>query len=162
MPPGSLPAHEPDVANGERMFNAVGCASCHASSDSESDLPLLGGGLAMETAFGVFHVPNISPDALHGIGQWAVLDFVNAMKKGVSPRGRHYYPAFPYTSYARMEIEDLMDLKSYLDTLPADQTPNLEHEMKFPWNIRFGIGFWKLINLDSKAVVTGLPRDQLT
>ena len=54
-----------------------------------------------------------------------------------------------------------MDLKSYLDTLPADQTPNLEHEMKFPWNIRFGIGFWKLINLNSKAVVTGLPRDQL-
>ena len=85
LPPGTLPAYEPDLANGERMFHAGGCVSCHASSDNESGLPLLGGGLAMETAFGVFHVPNISPDALHGIGQWAVLDFVNAMKKGVSP-----------------------------------------------------------------------------
>ncbi len=155
LPPGVLTAHEPDASNGERLFNAGGCASCHAAGDDSSP-PLLGGGLAMETAFGVFRVPNISPDATHGIGQWTMMDFVNAMKQGVSPRGRHYYPAFPYASYTRMAIEDLVDLKAYLDTLPADQSPNSEHDLRFPWNIRLGVGFWKLLNLDSTPVVSGL------
>ena len=29
---------------------------------------------------------------------------------GISPDGRHYYPAFPYTSYARMTPGDIADL----------------------------------------------------
>lgn len=158
LPPSILPAHEPDVANGERLFNAGGCASCHAS-DVDASPPLLGGGLALATAFGVFHVPNISPDTSHGIGQWTMLDFVNAMKQGVSPRRHHYYPAFPYTSYTRMTVADLVDLKTYLDTLPTDQTANREHELEFPWNIRIGVGFWKLLNLNTEPVVRGLPDD---
>ena len=32
------------------------------------------------------------------------------MVQGVSPDGRHYYPAFPYTSYQRMSGPDLRDL----------------------------------------------------
>jgi mono/diheme cytochrome c family protein len=156
---GALPAHAPDVANGERIFHAGGCASCHASGDDASQ-SLVGGGLAMESPYGVFRVPNISPDPDHGIGRWTVLDFVNAMQLGASPDRRHYYPAFPYSSYARMRIEDLVDLKAYLDTLPAVQTRNQEHSLAFPWNVRTGIGFWKLLNLDSEPVVQGLPDDQ--
>ena len=156
LSPDILPVHEPDAANGERIFHAGGCASCHASGDDASSL-LMGGGLAMETAFGVFHVPNISPHAEHGIGQWTMLDFVNAMKQGVSPRGRHYYPAFPYASYTRMTVEDVTDLKSYLDTLPAEETPKRAHDLMFPWNIRPGVGFWKSLNLDPAPVVTNLP-----
>jgi len=158
LSPSALPVHAPDIANGERIFHAGGCASCHASGDDASQ-PLMGGGLAMKSPYGVFHVPNISPDPVHGIGRWTVLDFVNAMKLGASPEGRHYYPAFPYTSYARMSLEDLLDLKSYLETLPAAQVENLEHELKFPWNIRTGIGFWKLLNLDTAPVASGLPDD---
>jgi mono/diheme cytochrome c family protein len=30
---GGAPAHVPDLANGEVMFNAGGCASCHAVPD---------------------------------------------------------------------------------------------------------------------------------
>lgn len=159
LPPGILPAHEPDAANGERLFSAGGCASCHAS-DVDSSLPLLGGGLAMGTPFGVFHVPNISPDPEFGIGAWTLLEFVNAMKMGVSPGRHHYYPAFPYASYARMIVKDLVDLKSYLDTLPPDQTRNREHELKFPWNIRPGVGFWKLLNLNTEPVVSGLADNE--
>jgi len=158
LSPGVLPAHEPDTANGERIFHAGGCASCHVSGDDAS-LPQMGGGLAMESPYGVFRVPNISPDPDHGIGRWSVLDFVNAMQSGTSPDGRHYYPAFPYASYARMRIEDLVDLKAYLDTLPAVQTSNQEHSLTFPWNVRAGIGFWKLLNLNSEPVVSGLQDD---
>jgi mono/diheme cytochrome c family protein len=47
-----------------------------------------------------------------------------------------------------------MDLKSYLDTLPEVSTANVAHDLKFPWNVRSGIGFWKLLNLDSAPVVS--------
>lgn len=155
----NLPAHGADVANGERMFHAGGCVSCHASPGAESDKPLLGGGMAMETPFGVFRVPNISPDPGRGIGAWTLLDFVNAMKMGVAPDGRHYYPAFPYASYARMTLEDLMDLKAYLDTLPPVGKRNAAHELKFPFSVRRGVGLWKLMNLEDGAVVENLPDD---
>lgn len=158
LPVDILPEHDIDVVNGERLFHAGGCDSCHGSKDTESgsgsQATVLGGGLAMNTPFGTFHVPNISPHATRGIGNWTMLDFVNAMHQGVSPDGRHYYPSFPYASYTRMSFEDLMDLKSYLDTLPEAANTNVSHELKFPWNVRTGIGLWKLINLDSAPVVS--------
>ena len=157
LPADALPAHPVDVVNGERLFHAGSCASCHSSSEAESSMPVLGGGLAMDTPFGIFHVPNISPHPTYGIGGWTQLDFINAMQMGTSPDGRHYYPAFPYASYVRMSFEDLMDLKSYLDTLPAAEDGNKGHDLKFPWNIRAGIGLWKLLNLNSGAVVS-VPR----
>jgi len=158
LPASVLPQHDSDVANGERLFFAGGCKSCHGSADTETDAAGLGGGLAMNTPFGTFHVPNISPHPTLGIGSWTTLDFVSAMHAGVSPDGRHYYPSFPYASYTRMSFEDLMDLKSYLDTLPEVTNVNAAHELKFPWNIRAGIGFWKLLNLDSSPVIP-LPED---
>lgn len=161
LPAGALPAHTTDAANGERLLHAGGCVSCHASPGADAENPVLGGGLALETPFGIFRAPNISTDAVHGIGAWTMLDFVNAMHFGVSPGGQHYYPAFPYASYIRMSFEDLMDLKSYLDTLPPAPHPNVAHALKFPWNIRAGIGLWKLLNLDAAAVVSVPPDNTL-
>lgn len=152
-----LSAHRADIANGERMFNVGGCVSCHASADSDTVQPILGGGLEMASPYGVFRVPNISPDPDHGIGAWSLPEFIDAMKMGVSPDGRHYYPAFPYTSYARMRPGDLADLKAYLDSLPPSDMENGAHELRFPWSIRRGIGLWKQLNLDDGAVVTDIP-----
>lgn len=160
LPAGALPQHKVDVANGERLFNAGGCASCHSSTNAHSEPAILGGGLEMDTPFGIFRVPNISPHASNGIGSWTMLDFVSAMQLGVSPDGRHYYPAFPYTSYSRMRIEDLMDLKAYLDTLPVANDKSVDHMLKFPFNIRLGLGLWKLVNLDP-AFVTQEPVDDI-
>lgn len=154
----SIPERSTDVANGERLFNAGGCASCHSSSEERPDPAELGGGLAMDTDFGVFHVPNISPDKTSGIGNWSMLEFASAMLKGVSPDGGHLYPSFPYASYARMRIEDVMDLKVYLDTLPPVAQTNQAHELKFPWNIRAGIGLWKVLNLTSEPIID-VPTD---
>ena len=161
LPAGALPSHIVDTTNGARLFHAGGCASCHSTPETNSEPPVLGGGLAMDTPFGTFLVPNISPDPNYGIGNWTTLDFVNAMHLGVSPGGSHYYPAFPYASYTRMSFEDLMDLKAYLDTLPEADNRNKDHQLGFPWNVRAGIGLWKLLNLDSAAVVSVPPEDDL-
>jgi mono/diheme cytochrome c family protein len=107
----------------------------------------------LESPYGTFVVPNISPHEQDGIGAWSSLDFVNAMQRGVAPDGRHYYPSFPYTSYARMSITDVLDLKAYLDTLPAVAGSAPDHKLGFPWSIRRGIGAWKRLYLDDQPVV---------
>src|SRR5947199_1487556 len=101
----SLPARQPDLANGQTMFNIGGCSSCHAVPN-QTNRTRLGGGLALPSPFGTFYVPNISPDRNDGIGSWSEADFVTAVVKGTSPSGAHYYPAFPYASYQRAKIED--------------------------------------------------------
>lgn len=149
-----LPAHEPDLANGERIFYAGGCSSCHAAPDAEGEDKLkLGGGRELVTDFGTFRVPNISPDPETGIGGWSTLDFVNAVVRGVSPADTNYYPAFPYPSYIRMRIEDVVDLKAFMDTLPAVSNRVAGHELGFPFNIRRGIGIWKRLYLSPDPVL---------
>lgn len=150
---GDLPDHKADLANGETMFWAGGCESCHAATDAKGeDLKKLGGGRALATPFGTFHVPNISPDKDHGIGGWSNVDFINAMKFGVAPGGVHLYPAFPYTSYQRMKVEDLIDLKAYLDTLPAVANVAPPHDLSFPFTIRRGLGLWQLLYVDGRTL----------
>lgn len=156
-----IPDHTPDLANGERMFWAGGCETCHASPGATgADQLKLGGGLALNTPFGKFHVPNISPDPEHGIGRWTLSDFVNAMKRGMAPGGVHLYPAFPYTSYQRMRIEDIIDLKAHIDTLPAVATASRPHELPFPFNIRRGLGLWQLLYVDGKTFVPDASVDE--
>jgi mono/diheme cytochrome c family protein len=151
----ALPDHAPDIANGERLFYAGGCNSCHAAPDARGEEALkLGGGLELNTPFGLFRVPNISPDPETGIGGWSTLDFVNAMNRGIAPDGAHLYPAFPYTSYARMPLTDVIDLKAFLDTLPPVSNRVADHELPFPYSIRRGLGLWKRLNLDGAPVVT--------
>ena len=155
LPDSAIPDHQPDLANGALLFDAGGCAGCHAAKGAEGEARLaLGGGLEMHTPFGLFRVPNISPDPEAGIGGWSQRDFANAMLRGLSPDGAHYYPAFPYTSYARMTVTDVLDLKAFLDTLPPVRTTVAGHEIGFPFNIRRGLGLWKHLNLSDAPVVT--------
>jgi mono/diheme cytochrome c family protein len=138
-----------DLANGATMFHAGGCAECHATPGSK-DKTKLGGGLALKSPFGTFNVPNVSPDSKHGIGAWTEAQFVTAVMKGTSPSGVHLYPAFPYASYAHMRIEDVRDLFAYMRTLPPVESEVPPHALRFPFNIRRGIGLWKLLYLDER------------
>jgi mono/diheme cytochrome c family protein len=150
LAPEALKARTADLANGKTMFHIGGCASCHATPGQE-DKQRLGGGLALATPFGTFRVPNISSDSSHGIGAWAEAAFVNAMLRGIGRNGEHLYPAFPYTSYQRMTLDDARDLFAYLKTLPAETMPSLPHQLAFPFNVRRGLGLWKLLYLDGKT-----------
>ncbi len=142
---GTLPA--PDVENGKLLFAAGGCASCHATP-GQDDKTRLGGGLALESPFGKFHVPNISPHTRDGIGNWGTADFIQAMTAGVSPSGQHYYPAFPFTSYRLMPPRAVADLLAYIRTLPSVEGRAPGHELSFPFNIRRLVGGWKLLFFD--------------
>lgn len=145
----------PDLANGEQIFWAGGCTSCHAAAKSEGDAKLvLSGGLPLKSPFGTFHVPNISPDETAGIGSWTLAEFGNAMTRGVGKQGEHLYPSFPYGSYARLTPKDINDLWGFLKTLPKSANVAPPHDLPFPFNIRLALGGWKLLFFTDKPRVT--------
>ena len=90
-----------------------------------------------------------------GSADGRTLDFVNAVRNGIAPDGSHYYPAFPYASYARMRIEDILDLKAYMDTLAPVSSARVGHDLPFPFNIRRGVGLWKRLFVSAVPVVDG-------
>ncbi len=134
-------AAEGNAARGEIVFRAGNCTSCH--TDLKNKGPLLAGGRALATPFGVFHGPNITPDPTHGIGRWTDADFIRAMRQGVSPRGESYFPVFPYPAFTGLSEQDLLDLKAYIFTLPSVAKANKPHEVPFPFNLRLGATAWK-------------------
>ena len=134
------------VAWGKILFGAGGCANCH--TDKKAKGPMAAGGAALKTPFGSFFAPNITPDKEHGIGAWTDAQFVDAMRNGVAPDGSHYFPAFPYTSFTNMTDADLKALKTYIFTLKPVARASKPHDMSFPFNIRLGQVFWKLIYFD--------------
>src|SRR4030088_3071895 len=153
----ALPAHAPTLANGLTTFNAGGCSSCHAVP-GQPDRLKLGGGLAIPSPFGTFYAPNISPDPVDGIGRWTESEFVGAVTKGISPAGFHYFPVFPYTSYAHAKVEDISDLFAYLKTLTPVSGKVRDQDVPFPFNIRRNIGIWKLLFMDGKPFVPDAAR----
>ncbi len=149
LPASALGAHAANVENGKRLYTAAGCLSCHlpAKDDTEADVSLPSGGRALKTPAGVFYPPNITPDAT-GIGGWTGIQFVNAVKGGISPQNTHYLPAFPYTSYARMTNSDVLDIKAYMDTLKPVQASNRQPDLPLGLPaetvMRRGLGIWKI------------------
>ncbi len=140
-----------DAARGEIAFHAGGCASCHMTP-GQKDRKILGGGLELKTAFGTFVAPNISSHKTDGIGAWSAAHLANAMQRGVSPDGAHYYPAFPYTTYAHAKLEDIRDLMAFLRTTPAVDGKAPGHDLSFPFSFRRGIGLWKALFLNSDMI----------
>lgn len=145
---------EGDRTRGEQVFWTGGCASCHAAPNAEGDAGIvLSGGKPFASDFGTFFAPNISPDPEHGIGDWDTTDFANAVMAGVSPDGKHYYPAFPYTSYVRLNPQDVVDLWAFMQTLPPSSARNTPHDVGFPFSIRRGLGLWKLLFAHPEPVI---------
>lgn len=166
LPPATLAAlaaHPADAARGEAVFWAAGCASCHTAPDVPATAPVgerlvLAGGRRFATPFGTFTAPNVSMDPDAGIGGWTREQFATAVLLGVSPGGTHYFPAFPYATYARATPQDVADLWAFWQTLPAAASPSQPHDLGFPFNQRRAVGFWKLLNLDTEFVTTA-PAD---
>jgi len=147
----ALPRHTADLANGERLYNAGGCFSCHkpAPGLKDVDAALPAGGAPLKTPIGTLYPPNLTPDPATGLGNWSDIQFVNAVQRGISPDGRHYIPAFPYTSYAAMRVEDVLDIKAYLATLQPVRSPKHAPGLPLAFIVRRGIGLWKWIGLDT-------------
>lgn len=134
-----------DSERGALVFAASGCASCHTAPGTEhDDAPLLAGGRSFKSPFGTFFAPNISSGP-SGLGDWSDLDIANAILLGEGRGRTHLYPVLPYTAYRNMTGQDAADLIAYLRTLPAAETTNQPHDVGFPFNIRLGLGAWKIL-----------------
>lgn len=148
----ALPEHEADPAKGEILYLAGSCLSCHRPAGEAADPGLPSGGAPFATPVGTFHPQNLTPDVETGIGAWSAPDFVVAMTQGISPEGRHYFPAFPYTSFARMTLEDLLDLRAYLMSLPPVASPEVPPEIFAERLARRSVGLWKRLAFDPEPV----------
>ena len=147
----ALPPHAPDHARGETLFHVGGCLGCQAPGKGTGDPELPSGGAPFATPFGTFYPQNLTPDPDTGLGRWTDADFVHAMREGISPDGRHYFPAFPYASYARMPVEDLLDLRAYLKSLAAVRSPSRPPDVPLVSLARRSVGLWKLRGLDART-----------
>ncbi len=135
-----------NISRGQYLFNASGCAGCH--TDVKNKGRLLAGGRALDTPFGRYFAPNITPDKTYGIGRWGKKDFIRALRQGVSPEGSHYFPVFPYTSFTKMTDRDILDLRAYIFSLEPIAKPNIPHQIDFSFMFRKLIYIWKILFFD--------------
>lgn len=128
---------------GEYLLRIAGCAGCHTAE--EKDPARLAGGRRLETPFGTFVSPNITPHPESGIGRWSLGDLTRALRSGQSPESVHLYPVFPYTSYSGMADDDIRALMAYLQRVPQVDKRNQPHEL--PWYLRYRpvLYIWKLL-----------------
>jgi mono/diheme cytochrome c family protein len=147
---------EGDAAAGETLFWAGGCASCHAAPDAEGEARLvLSGGVRLESDFGTFIAPNISPDPDTGIGNWTIADFANAMLAGVSPDGEPLLSGFSLYVLHTDDGPGHSPICSRFSTRCRQAMwHRLPHQIGFPFNIRRSLGGWKFLFFSDQPRVT--------
>jgi len=121
--PAPTAADSPSAVRGAYLAGGAGCDQCH--TDAQSGGRPYAGGRALETRYGTVVTPNITPDRETGIGRWQLGDLEQALRWGIAPDGSHYLPAFPFAFYSRLVREDLLDLKAFLDGVPAVSRVNI-------------------------------------
>ncbi len=136
------PAKLEQVKRGEYLTKAGDCIACH--SDNKGGAPY-SGGLPLATPFGTFYSPNITPDKETGLGNWSDAEFINAMHNGIRPNGANNYPVFPFLWYTNVTDQDLLDIRAYLNSIPAVKRKNKEPDVPFPFGLRILQTFWKLM-----------------
>nr|WP_301273067.1 cytochrome c [Acetobacter oryzoeni] len=130
-----------------RIVAAEGyCAECHTRTDNGGG-PELAGDYKMDTPFGAIYSSNITPDVEMGIGAWSEEAFRRAMHLGVSRKGVHLIPAFPYDHFTKMTDQDISDLYAYIMTRPAVHMSRRPNELPFPLSLRILQAGWKLLYL---------------
>jgi len=144
--PVTLNVTQGDVNRGAYLARASGCIACHSATSAGGRA--LAGGAALETPFGTFYAPNLTTDQEHGIGAWTLQQFATALRHGTSPDGQPYYPAFPYSFYSKLTDQDVADLWAAFQTVPAVAKSAPEHNLSFPFNLRFGLNIWQSLFFD--------------
>ena len=139
-----------NVERGAYIARLSGCIACHTNQKQAGGV--LAGGAPIETGFGTFRAPNITPHRTDGIGSWTLDDFSTALTEGKNPEGEYYYPAFPYAFYARLSDQDIVDLWAAVRSVPAVSGDSSEHDIAFPFSVREGIAVWRMMNFDPQPL----------
>lgn len=132
------------IARGKVLVVAGNCAGCHTADPPKP----LAGGKRIDTRFGSFYTPNLTPDRETGLGNWSDEDFATALRRGVAPDGSRYFPAFPYPYFTRLIRDDILAIRAYLATLEPVRAKPLPPELRFPFNFRLGMRLWNWLHLD--------------
>ena len=138
---GNTIEHAKHIKNGEYLVTLSDCVACH--TDSKNHGQRFAGGLGIATPFGTIYAPNITPDKKTGIGSWTDAQFIRAMREGISPNGEYYFPVFPYVHFNKMSEKDILDIRLYLNHIPAMHQVNKAPDMPFPFRLRELQFFWR-------------------
>ncbi|MBT3401915.1 MAG: cytochrome c [Rhodospirillaceae bacterium] len=141
VPSEIITVREGDAERGAYVARMSGCIACHTNEAAGG--ALLAGGPPLQTQFGTFFGPNITPDKPHGLGNWTLDDFARALRLGISPNGKPYYPAFPFGFYTKLTDQDVADLWAAFQTVPGIPSPSKPQEISFPFNQRWTLRGWK-------------------
>ncbi len=156
-----LHAAEPTslIEQGKYVAQLGDCIACHTGKGGA----VMAGGLELQTPMGTLYSSNITPDPETGIGRYSFEQFDRAMREGVRPDGVNLYPAMPYPSYAKMSEADMRALYAYLlqGVEPVKQA-NLQADMSFPFNQRWGLWFWNALFVDTEPFVADPDKDHST
>jgi cytochrome c5 len=145
--PATTPANgaQQELINrGEYLAKMGDCIACH--TDVKAGTGAYAGGLPLDTPFGTFYSPNITPDKETGIGNWTEADFIRALKEGRDPKGRNYFPVFPYIYFSKVSDEDARALYAYFMSIPPIHLEN--KSLPFPFGVpgaRFSLWGWNLL-----------------
>ena len=127
------------MSAGEYVAKAGDCTACHTSPGGA----LFAGGMKFPTPLGNIYATNITPDKQQGIGAYSFDEFDRAMRQGIAKDGHRLYPAMPYTSYAKMNAEDMRALYDYLmNEVPAQNTANRASDISWPLSMRWPLAVW--------------------
>lgn len=120
----ALPSHAGDaIERGRYLVTVAGCTDCHTPGHflGKPDMQRYLGGsdVGLEIpGLGVFHGPNLTPDAATGLGNWSVEQIITALQTGVRPDGRQLAPVMPWPAYAKIEKSDAEAIAAFLKSLP--------------------------------------------
>jgi len=129
------------IARGKLLAALGDCAVCHTGTNGIVNA----GGRPLETPFGIITSTNITPDVDTGIGAWSYPAFERAMREGIHRDGRHLYPAFPYTHFAKASDADLQALYAYLMAQQPVHATAPKNELRFPFNLRPLMAGWNAL-----------------
>jgi nicotinate dehydrogenase subunit B len=129
------------IARGKELAALGACTVCHTATGGM----LNAGGRPLETPFGTIYSTNITPDVATGIGDWSYPAFERAMREGIHRDGRHLYPAFPYTHFAKATDADLQALYAHLMAQAPVRATVPEHALQFPFNLRPLLAGWNAL-----------------
>jgi nicotinate dehydrogenase subunit B len=146
-PPDSSVYSAATIARGAELAALGNCAVCHTAESGIANA----GGRPLETPFGVIFSTNITPDVATGIGAWSYPAFERAMREGIHRDGRHLYPAFPYTHFAKATDADLQALYAYLMAQAPVKAESPRNRLAFPFNLRPLLAGWNALFHDANA-----------
>ena len=145
------------IARGQQLSALGDCAVCHTSANGIINA----GGRPLETPFGMIYSTNITPDIKSGIGAWSYPAFERAMREGIHRNGRHLYPAFPYTHFARATDADLQALYAYLMTQAPVRSDIPKNKLAFPFNLRPLLAGWNALFHQPRSFGAHLTKSEI-